>query len=57
MKPEPLGFHYVAVDGPIGVGKTTLVELLARRLQAEPAGPAEEVTVAHTLRVRESSGG
>jgi DNA-binding LacI/PurR family transcriptional regulator len=33
------------------------VELLARRLQAEPAGPAEEVTVAHTLRVRESSGG
>ncbi len=33
MKPEPLGFHYVAVDGPIGVGKTTLVELLARRYE------------------------
>ncbi|HJX28462.1 MAG TPA: deoxynucleoside kinase [Thermoanaerobaculia bacterium] len=33
MKPDPLGFHYVAVDGPIGVGKTTLVELLARRYE------------------------
>lgn len=33
MKPEPLGFHYVAVDGPIGVGKTTLVELLTRRFE------------------------
>ncbi len=33
MKPEPLGFHYVAVDGPIGVGKTTLVELLARHYE------------------------
>jgi len=33
VKPEPLGFHYVAVDGPIGVGKTTLVELLARRYE------------------------
>jgi deoxyguanosine kinase len=28
-----LGFHYLAVDGPIGVGKTTLVELLARRFE------------------------
>jgi len=26
-----LPLHYIAVDGPIGVGKTTLVELLARR--------------------------
>lgn len=33
MKPEPPGFHYVAVDGPIGVGKTTLVEMLARRYE------------------------
>ena len=33
MKPEELGFHYVAVDGPIGVGKTTLVEMLARRYE------------------------
>jgi deoxyguanosine kinase len=33
VKPGPLGFHYVAVDGPIGVGKTTLVELLARRYE------------------------
>lgn len=33
MKPEPLGFHYLAVDGPIGVGKTTLVEMLARRYE------------------------
>jgi deoxyadenosine/deoxycytidine kinase len=33
VKPEPLGFHYVAVDGPIGVGKTTLVELLARHYE------------------------
>ncbi len=28
---ETLPVHYIAVDGPIGVGKTTLVELLARR--------------------------
>ena len=33
MKPEELGFHYVAVDGPIGVGKTPLVEMLARRYE------------------------
>ena len=33
MKTDPLGFHYVSVDGPIGVGKTTLVELLARRYE------------------------
>ncbi|HEX5974710.1 MAG TPA: deoxynucleoside kinase [Rubrobacteraceae bacterium] len=33
MKPETLGFHYLAVDGPIGVGKTTLVELLTRRFE------------------------
>ncbi len=33
MKPDPLGFHYLAVDGPIGVGKTTLVEMLARRYE------------------------
>jgi deoxyguanosine kinase len=28
-----LGFHYLAVDGPIGVGKTTLVEMLVRRFE------------------------
>lgn len=28
---ESLPLHYIAVDGPIGVGKTTLVELLAKR--------------------------
>ena len=28
---ESLPVHYIAVDGPIGVGKTTLVELLADR--------------------------
>jgi len=33
VKPEPLGFHYLAVDGPIGVGKTTLVEMLAQRYE------------------------
>lgn len=32
MKPE-LGFHYLAVDGPIGVGKTTLVEMLTTRYE------------------------
>lgn len=32
MKPE-LGFHYLAVDGPIGVGKTTLVEMLTHRFE------------------------
>ncbi len=30
---EQLPFRYLAVDGPIGVGKTTLVELLARRFE------------------------
>jgi len=33
LKSDPLGFHYVSVDGPIGVGKTTLVEMLARRYE------------------------
>ena len=33
MKPDTHGFHYVAVDGPIGVGKTTLVEMLTRRYE------------------------
>jgi len=33
VKPEPLGFRYLAVDGPIGVGKTTLVEMLAHRFE------------------------
>ncbi len=33
MKPGPLGFHYLAVDGPIGVGKTTLVEMLVHRYE------------------------
>jgi len=30
---ESLPFHYLAVDGPIGVGKTTLVEKLTRRFE------------------------
>jgi deoxyadenosine/deoxycytidine kinase len=34
LKPSPLGFHYVAVDGPIGVGKTTLVEMLTARYES-----------------------
>lgn len=29
-----MSFHYIAVEGPIGVGKTTVVELLAQRLEA-----------------------
>jgi deoxyguanosine kinase len=33
LKPGPLGFHYIAVDGPIGVGKTTLVEMLTQRFE------------------------
>lgn len=33
MTAEPLPYHYIAVDGPIGVGKTTLVDLLARRFE------------------------
>lgn len=31
MKGQSLPFKYLAVDGPIGVGKTTLVEMLAER--------------------------
>ena len=31
MSTEQLPVNYIAVDGPIGVGKTTLVELLANR--------------------------
>jgi deoxyguanosine kinase len=33
VRPDPLGFHYLAVDGPIGVGKTTLVEMLTHRYE------------------------
>jgi deoxyadenosine/deoxycytidine kinase len=29
-----MNFHYIAVEGPIGVGKTTVVERLAERLEA-----------------------
>jgi deoxyguanosine kinase len=33
LKTDALGFHYLAVDGPIGVGKTTLVEMLTRHFE------------------------
>ena len=33
MSTAELPFGYLAVDGPIGVGKTTLVEMLARRFE------------------------
>jgi deoxyguanosine kinase len=33
LSTETLPFNYIAVDGPIGVGKTTLVEMLARRFE------------------------
>jgi deoxyadenosine/deoxycytidine kinase len=33
LKSPALGFHYLAVDGPIGVGKTTLVEMLVQRYE------------------------
>ncbi|MEM9594973.1 MAG: deoxynucleoside kinase [Acidobacteriota bacterium] len=33
MSQESLPYHYLAIDGPIGVGKTTLVELLTRRFE------------------------
>jgi len=32
-KSEPLPFRYIAIEGPIGVGKTSLVEMLARRFE------------------------
>ncbi len=32
--PQTLPWRYIAVDGPIGVGKTTLVELLVKRFEA-----------------------
>ena len=31
--PDSLNLHYLAVDGPIGVGKTTLVDMLTRRFE------------------------
>ncbi|HEY4719927.1 MAG TPA: deoxynucleoside kinase, partial [Candidatus Methylomirabilis sp.] len=34
--------HYVTVEGPIGVGKTALAELLAQRLQARAVLEAAE---------------
>lgn len=33
MAVDTLPVHYIAVDGPIGVGKTTLVELLSARFE------------------------
>ncbi len=33
MTTDPLPLNYLAVDGPIGVGKTTLVEMLTRRFE------------------------
>ena len=34
MAAETLPFRYLAVDGPIGVGKTVLVDKLVRRFEA-----------------------
>ena len=34
MKTDSLGLNYIAVDGPIGVGKTTLVEMLTHRFES-----------------------
>jgi len=31
---DTLPYRYIAIDGPIGVGKTTLVDLIARRFEA-----------------------
>ena len=33
MSVDELPFRYLAVDGPIGVGKTTLVDMLAKRFE------------------------
>jgi deoxyadenosine/deoxycytidine kinase len=33
LSTDPLPYHYLAIDGPIGVGKTTLVEMLTRRFE------------------------
>ena len=33
MNGHPFPFQYLAIDGPIGVGKTTLVEMLSRRYE------------------------
>lgn len=33
MSQDSLPFHYLAIDGPIGVGKTTLVDMLTRRFE------------------------
>jgi len=33
---EELRLRYIAVEGPIGVGKTSLVEVLAHKLKAAP---------------------
>ena len=33
MSTDSLPFHYIALDGPIGVGKTTLVDMLVRRFE------------------------
>ena len=34
LGPARDAFHYIAVEGPIGVGKTSVVERLAERLEA-----------------------
>jgi len=33
LNTDSLPYHYLAIDGPIGVGKTTLVEMLTRRFE------------------------
>ncbi|HSM15294.1 MAG TPA: deoxynucleoside kinase, partial [Thermoanaerobaculia bacterium] len=34
MASDPIPFRYLAVDGPIGVGKTSLVDRLVRKFEA-----------------------
>ena len=36
-RPRLMSFHYIAVEGAIGVGKTAVVERLAERLEAATA--------------------
>lgn len=37
-----MGTRYIAVEGPMGVGKSTLAQLLAERLNAQPVLEAED---------------
>jgi replication-associated recombination protein RarA len=51
---EPAGFAHVLVYGPSGVGKTTMIRQITRRLNAIPPSVSAEKPVVYNRHLQES---